>query len=121
MKAFYKFLILFLAFSFINTYSQEKTTQQDIKKVYVLKSVQNNAYQHIYFPKTNFIKKRGGFENYETLIDKKVIVTKRVKQKKDSWIVLLKLEDGTNFFGVYPTIEADLEKAIEKGELEIAL
>ena len=71
--------------------------------------------------KTNFIKKRGGFENYEALVGKKVVVVNKIKEKKEGWIVLLKLEDGGKFFGVYPTIEAHLEKAIEKGELEITL
>ncbi|MCO6161595.1 hypothetical protein [Flavobacterium sp. NRK F7] len=121
MKALYHFIVLVFALFSANTYSQETNHQEETQKVYVLKPVPNHAYQHVYFPKTNFIKKRGGFENYEALVGKKVVVVNKIKEKKEGWIVLLKLEDGGKFFGVYPTIEAHLEKAIEKGELEIAL
>jgi hypothetical protein len=115
-KLIYLSKLMFL-FCFFLSYGQENAQNETIGKIYVINAKSGSSYNHIYFPKPNFIIKRGGFANYDALIGKKIIVTKVLKEKKTGTLVSIKLEDGNKFFGVYPSIDANLQKAIEKGEL----
>ncbi|NHN25420.1 dihydroorotase [Flavobacterium jejuense] len=117
MKTLHKVILFGFLFFFINSFSQEVDVSTFINKTYIIQSVPNGNYQYISFPKPNFIKKRGGFANYDDLVGKKVTIFKIVKEKKSGTVVSIKLEDGNKFFGVYPSIDANLQKAIEKGEL----
>ncbi|CAN0603137.1 unnamed protein product, partial [Ectocarpus sp. 12 AP-2014] len=79
---------------------------------------ENNAYEHINFPRPNFIIKKGGIANYKRAQGKKVVVT-AVKEKKDGTIkVTFKREDGSRFFGSHTYISADFKEAIASGELQ---
>lgn len=117
MKTLHKIILFGLLFLSINTFCQEVDSSTFIDKTYIIQSVPNDNYQYISFPKPNFIIKKGGFANYDALIGRKVTVTKIVKEKKSGTVVSIKLEDGNKFFGVYPSMDANLKKAIEKGEL----
>jgi hypothetical protein len=117
MKKLLLLITLFFSLSFLNSYSQESTSTDFKDKIYIINTPSGSSYNHIYFPKTNFIKKRGGFANYEALIGKKIIVTKIVKEKKKGTIVSIQLEDGSKFFGIYPSIDSNISKAIERKEL----
>lgn len=117
MKTIHKIILFGLLFFSINTFSQEVDSSTFIDKTYIIQSVPNDNYQYISFPKPNFIKKRGGFANYDALVGEKITIAKIVKEKKTGTVVSIKLENGNKFFGVYPSIDANLQKAIEKGEL----
>ena len=116
-KLIYLLKMMFL-FCFFLSYGQESSQNETVGKIYIINAKSGSSYNHIYFPKPNFIMKRGGFANYNALIGKKIIVTKVLKEKKTGTIVSIKLEDGSKFFGVYPSMDANLQKAIEKGELQ---
>lgn len=100
---------------------QAQTNPDFIEKgtVLTIGNVNASSFQHIYFPRKNIIIKRGGIPNFYHLEGKKVVVD-YVLSKKESTIVVLKRADGRNFFGYYPSVKADLKKAIEKGELKIS-
>jgi hypothetical protein len=74
-------------------------------------------YEHINFPRPNFIIKRGGVANYKGLPGNKVVVT-AVEEKMDGTLVVrIKKVDGGRFFGSHWEVSADLKGALETGEL----
>lgn len=76
-------------------------------------------YKHIDFPRPNFIIKKGGIANYKGVKGNKVVVTS-VKEKKDGTLqVKIKRIDGRKFFNSHTVVSADLESALESGELSV--
>lgn len=74
-------------------------------------------YEHINFPRPNFIIKRGGVANYKGLPGNKVVVT-AVEEKMDGTLVVkIKRADGGRFFGSHWEVSAELKGALETGEL----
>lgn len=74
-------------------------------------------YEHLEFPRANFIIKRGGIANYKSVKGNKVVVTS-IKEKKDGTkLVRIKRTDGNRFFGSHWQVAANIEKALESGEL----
>ncbi len=76
-------------------------------------------FKHIDFPRANFIIKKGGIANYNTVVGNKVVVT-AIKEKKDGTVeVRIKKTDGKRFFNSHPVVKADLKNALESGELSV--
>jgi hypothetical protein len=74
-------------------------------------------YEHINFPRPNFIIKRGGVANYKGLPGNKVVVT-AVEEKMDGTLVVkIKRADGGRFFGSHWEVSANFKGALETGEL----
>ncbi|MER3373767.1 MAG: hypothetical protein RIM83_03935 [Allomuricauda sp.] len=74
-------------------------------------------YEHIDFPRANFIIKRGGIANYKRVEGNKVVVTS-VKEKKDGTLkVRIKRIDGNRFFGSHWQVAANFREAVASGEL----
>lgn len=112
---------LMFLFCFFLSHGQEITQNETVGKVYVINAKSGNAYTHLYFPKPNFILKKGGFADYDALVGKKIKVTKIAKEKDSGTIVTFELENGTKFFGTYKVVNGNIEKAIENGEISPAL
>lgn len=74
-------------------------------------------YQHVHFPRKNFIIKRGGIADMKTVLGKKVEIIDYVYTANGSTKATLKRVDGKRFFRKFPTITAHLEDAIRSGEL----
>ncbi len=74
-------------------------------------------YEHIKFPRPNFIIKRGGVANYKGLPGNKVVVTSVEEKMDGTLIVKIKRADGGRFFGSHWEVSADLKGALETGEL----
>jgi protein involved in polysaccharide export with SLBB domain len=75
------------------------------------------AYKHIDFPRANFIIKKGGIANYKSVEGNKVVITS-VKEKKNGALqVKIKRADGRKFFNSHSVVSADLNSALESGEL----
>jgi hypothetical protein len=74
-------------------------------------------YQHIDFPRKNFIIKRGGIANFKSLYGKKVEVVSHSYTPDGETIVTLKRVDGIKFFRNFSTVDAHLEDALSAGEL----
>ena len=70
------------------------------------------TYQHILFPKTNFILKKGGNPNYKKIKGLQVTVTNR-EEKNSKTIITIKRKDGKKFFNSLNTVNVDLEEAIK--------
>ena len=111
------FCILFvLSISLIQAQQKE---QLNIQKGDVLTIEEPSAsdYQHIHFPRKNFIIKRGGIADMKTVLGKKVEIIDYTYTSDGSMEVTLKRLDGKKFFRKFPTIKADLEVALSTGEL----
>eukprot|EP00035_Acanthoeca_spectabilis_P028585 m.471353 g.471353 ORF g.471353 m.471353 type:complete len:128 (+) comp30913_c0_seq1:101-484(+) len=110
-----KYLILILTFVFASntTFGQNS---YDLKPgdVLVINTKTNMPFDHIYFPKPNFIIKRGAIANYKALNGIKV----QIDEISDNSIMRLKPLNGKKFFNTYSYVEAHLEKAIENDELK---
>lgn len=74
------------------------------------------TYEHILFPKTNFILKKGGNPNYKKLKGIQVTVAKR-EEKNSKTIITIKRTDGKKFFNSLHTVNVDLEEAIKAKEV----
>ncbi len=74
-------------------------------------------FQHIHFPRANFINKRGGVANYKGMENLKVVVTSVKELKNGSTKVHVKRVDGKRFFGSHVYVAADVKAALESGEL----
>ncbi|MBW1298032.1 hypothetical protein [Aquimarina litoralis] len=79
-------------------------------------SPSGKSYQHILFPKTNFIIKKGGTTNFKKLKGLQAVITER-EEKKSKTIVTIKRKDGKKFLNSLNSIKVDLKKAIEAKEI----
>jgi len=109
-------LSLFLALFFTNSINAQKSDDLSIGEVLTIESPENYQYSHLKLPQANFIIKSGGVVNYKKLIGTQVEI-KEIKTSNNKTVVVLKRKDGKKFFGSFPSIRANYEKALASGEL----
>lgn len=112
MKNLLAFLTLFLV-SF-GVFSQAESTDIKVGDIFTIQKSSNLPFDHIHFPRANFIIKRGGVANYKGLDDVKVKIVKKL----DDDIVKLTSVSGKKFFNTYKYVKADITKALKEGELQ---
>ena len=113
-------IVFCMLFAFTGYLVQAQQKQQvNIQKgvVLTIESPSASDYQHVQFPRKNFIIKRGGIADMKTVLGKKVEIIDYVYTSNGSTEVTLKRVDGKRFFRKFPTITARLEDAIRSGEL----
>mgnify|MGYP003148650108 FL=1 len=104
------------------TLLQASTTTNEIDdlevgSVLMIGSPSSNLYEHIEVPRMNFIIKKGGIPNYNTLFESKVVVSKMQVMPDGSKVVHLKRQNGKRFFNSHSYIKARLKEAIDAEEL----
>ncbi len=101
------------------TYAQEKK-QVPIQEGTILTIAQpaSAEYQHIHFPRKNFIIKRGAIADMKSVYGKKVEVVAYSYTDAGDTKVTLKRTDGKKFFRNFRTVDAHLEDALSSGELK---
>ncbi|MBT8236880.1 MAG: hypothetical protein KJO04_11850 [Bacteroidia bacterium] len=99
---------------FIPTVQAQEVTIGD---EFIISSVQGTTYNHLIFPRKNFIIKRGGIANTKSVKNLHVIVQSISYDSDGNTLVELGRKDGGRFFRSYKQISARLEKALEAGEL----
>ncbi len=77
-----------------------------------------NRFKHIDFPPANLIIKRGGIANYKRAEGQQVVVTSVKEKKNGRTEIKIRRKDGGRFFGINTVISADLQKAMQSGELQ---
>ncbi len=98
-------------------YAQNSESNVSVGDIFVLGKVAQNDYQHILFPKPNFIIKKGGIVNYKNLAGKKVEVTS-IKKKKDGLLIArIQLTSKKYFFNSHKSLKVAIEGAIGQKEL----
>lgn len=111
-------IITLLLFSWIHVYPVTFPFQNEVQvgDVLVLGKASAQTYQHIHFPKTRFIMKKGGIANYKRLAGTQVIVT-AVEKDESGTTLTIKRKDGKKFFGVISSTKVHLEKGVESKEI----
>ncbi len=109
----------FLAFLLCVFTVNAQFSTDDIAKgdILILNEPTSATFSHINFPPKNIIIKRGAIPNFKTLLGKRLIVEGISTNKKGRTIATLKRVDGLKFFRFFPRVTADMEKALESGEL----
>ncbi len=111
-----KKLIFIALLSFFGAQGQENTKEIVVGDILTVGAPSAQYYKYVYFPKTNFIIKKGGIPNYNALIGNRVVVTEVAKQ--DGYTkVSFKKDDGKKFFNSITTVNANLEKALKEKEI----
>lgn len=93
---------------------------QDSPKVgdaFIVKSPSSHMYNHVSFPKLNFLVKRGKLANYKSVYNNKVVVDEVLEDNDGHTHVILKKKDGSKFFGYLSKVKANLSKALASEEL----
>jgi len=85
--------------------------------VLIINKKQNTPFDHIDFPRTNFIIKRGAIANYKSLNGMAVKVNSSYVNTKGDYIAKLTPLTSGKFFNRFFSVSANLSKAIESNEL----
>lgn len=110
------FTLFFSLFSIV-IYSQNSNPSVKVGDVFVIGEVYNNNYEHINFPRANFIIKRGGIANYKNVTGKQVEIAS-IKEKKDgSLLATIKLTSEKFFFNSHKYVTVEIIDAIRQKEL----
>ncbi|WP_168796353.1 hypothetical protein [Flagellimonas onchidii] len=116
MKLTYFFLIGVVMICSVQAQNNQEI-QVQIGDELVLGQPKAASYRHINVPRKNFIIKRGGIANLSSLQNSRVIVTDIVYGAKTQ--ITFKRTNDRKFFRIYKTFTADLENALNNGELVI--
>ncbi|WP_179317608.1 hypothetical protein [Winogradskyella undariae] len=112
-----KLFFTLLCFGIFLTVSANNTPK--VGDILTVKTPSTESFKHIDFPKKNILIKRGVVTRYKSVDNEAVIIEKVSTTDNGSTSVILKKKDGTKFFGFLNKVEANYEKAINAGELEI--
>ncbi len=82
----------------------------------VLGKADAHGYDHIDFPRKNFIIKRGAIADFNRLQGMEVVVVSQTNRDGATWVTLERA-DGGKFFRFIPRVEARLDQALDAGEL----
>lgn len=99
----------------LNAQSEPQTVKTG--DVLVINKPSNQTFKHLDLPRANFIIKKGGIANYKSIVGKRVRVKGVKRNKLGETTVVLEREDGRKFFNSFPSITANLNNAVEEGEL----
>ncbi|MFC4633456.1 hypothetical protein ACFO3O_06035 [Dokdonia ponticola] len=112
-------LLVALMLSTLGLFAQsEKIADVKVGDVFEIGKLQTNTYKNIQLPKLNIIKKRGGI-TLDLNLEGSIVVVTGIKSKKDgTTIVKLKRQDGTRFFRTHKIITANINGALQSGELQ---
>lgn len=111
-----KYTIVLLAFLMFSTSSFSQNEISDLKPgdiLYISKDA-NTPFQHLNFPKPNFIIKRGAIANYKGLDGMHV----RIESITDEYVARLTPVRGKKFFNKFYFVNADLKSALNDDELK---
>ncbi|WP_298320259.1 hypothetical protein [uncultured Aquimarina sp.] len=114
-------LLVFITFLSIVTMNAQdsKLLSPDtivIGDVLTLGAPSGQAYQHIFFPRLNFIIKKGGTTNFKKLQGTKVVVTDKQATEGKTHITI-KRKDGKKFLNSIAVVKVNLEAAAGAKEI----
>jgi len=112
--------ILFFVAIFSSSLISAQKSDNNFKKgdVFIISKVENNNYKHIYFPKKNFIIKKGGIVNFENVYEQNIEIVSTKTDKKGNLIATIKLVSGKRFFNSHKYLKANISRALLEKELK---
>ncbi|WP_299530913.1 hypothetical protein [Ulvibacterium sp.] len=99
--------------------AQDTSDLVEIGDVMSINVPENGNFEHIHFPRKNVIIKRGAIADMKSVHGNEVLVTNIKIKSNGNTVVTLKRKNGRKFFKHFPSVKADLENALTKGELKI--
>ncbi|WP_165748277.1 hypothetical protein [Cellulophaga sp. Z1A5H] len=119
MKTF--IIFIFMAMYTLSGHSQKTTANLEEGTIVILTNINGEHYKHIDFPRKNFIIKRGALADFNSLAGTKLVIKEYKATKGTNQIALLSRQDDKPFFRFFSSVEANIEQAIESGELKMYL
>ncbi|WP_282143493.1 hypothetical protein [Cellulophaga baltica] len=119
MKSLLTFI--FMAMCTIGGHSQETATHLEEGTVVILASPNGENYKHIDFPKKNIIMKKGAIADFNNLVGTKLVIKDYKATNDHNQVASLMRQDGKPFFRFFSSVDANIERAIESGELKVYL
>ena len=116
-RVFLVFFVVFVVFLSGMAYAQSSSTDVKVGDVFTIAEVQNNNYEHINYPRTNFIIKKGGIADYDSLKGKKIEIYSIKEDKDGSLVATIMLASKKMFFNSHKYVTVSLNEAIEDKEL----
>ena len=116
MRKAISFLAFISCMFTINAQSVDDTVSQG--DVLILGEPSGSTYISIDFPRKKSIIKRGSIANFNALVAKRLVVEHLATDTKGRAIATLKRADGLNFFRFFPSVKADISRALKSGELK---
>ncbi|PWH82516.1 hypothetical protein DIS18_09710 [Algibacter marinivivus] len=116
MKKILYLLYFVCGVSFATTSTDLNNNDPKVGDVLKIKQPKSVSFKHIHFPRLNFIVKRGGLANYNSVYEELVIV-KKVTDKNGKVQVTLERKDGKKFFGYLKNVTANYTESIDAGEI----
>ena len=108
--------LLFVVFAFFAiSFGQAQDVQ--VGDIYVIEKPSGNEFKHVMFPKRNLIIKRGGIPDMDMVKNLEVEVVGVTYTMDNKTLVTLKRTDGRRFFNALFSVKADLDGALQSGEL----
>jgi len=116
MKNYILSAVLALFFS-VSLYAQDSKTNFNEGDVFQIGTVDDDNYEHINFPRANFIIKKGGIPNYKNIKGQKVVITSIKENSNGEQVATIKLVDSRNFFNSHTYVTVAIDEAIKTKEL----
>ena len=111
-------LITFLLFC-VSTFQAQEKKDYEVGEILKIEKPSTREFNHIHFPRANFIIKKGGIVNYNRIYGEEVEIVAIETKDDGTKQARLKRTDGRKFFQRYSTVLADIDKALEAGEISI--
>tara|TARA_R110000744_G_scaffold3795_1_gene14037 strand:+ start:912 stop:1274 length:363 start_codon:yes stop_codon:yes gene_type:complete len=106
-------LLAFLMFSY-SSFSQNEISNLKPGDILYISKDSNTPFQHLHFPKPNFIIKRGSIANYKGLNGMHVQIESITEESIARLIPL----NGKKFFNLFSYVNANLKSALNDKELK---
>lgn len=104
-------------FASVIMYAQNSTADYNKGDVFQIGSAHYGNYRHINFPRANFIIKKGGIPNYNTVKGQKVVIISIDEQRNGKRVATIKRVDSRKFFNSHKFVTVNMDKAIKHKEL----
>ncbi|WP_378178039.1 hypothetical protein [Aquimarina sp. SS2-1] len=115
-----KNLIIIAFLSFVTMNAQEAKTLSSetvaVGDIITLGTPSGQTYQHILFPRVNFIIKKGGTTNFKQLQGKKVVVTDKEVVEGITKITIAR-KDGKKFLNSIANVKVNFDDAVTAKEI----
>ncbi|PQJ80789.1 dihydroorotase [Polaribacter porphyrae] len=113
----YIITILSVFFLSISNFSQTSNSNFKVGDKFLVGKTEMNNYEHIKFPRKNFIIKKGGIATYKNIIGREVTITSLKEHKNGTLLAIIKLTSNKKFFNSHKFIKVNIRKAISEKEL----
>ena len=104
---------------FANNSSFPVQNDPKVGDVLMINNPSGTKFNHVAFPKLNFLAKRGKVANYKSVYGNHVVVKEVITKSNGNTYVVLEKKDNSKFFGYLKEVKANYTKSLNSGEISI--